>query len=329
MAAQPWLPAYGTAAPAPLAEGETEAVETSSLNFWQKFVRVPLLLPILLLIAAYLLSTLFGVARFVSWWGSYQRLQGTYTFLSYITIALMTMAHLRRPDQIRRLQHVIVLTSLPIAIYGVIQHLQVDPLPWGGDTTTRVASNAGNAIFLAAYLIMAFFFTLERVYSSFAYLLGYKPPTHADSQDIPTALAGGSYLFVLMVQLITIFWTQSRGRGGAFLWYLPLCLTTLYALRPKNHRIWTSVWIGCFDGAVWQSSGHKAVALGWVFSLASISLFSCSLRRYVPNITALDLHLDRLGRGRGGSLVLMNTTSLFSGLRSVPYVGRLSTHARI
>lgn len=269
---QAWLPAF--APPGTANETPTDEPPPSA---WQRFRRVPLLIPILLLIAAYLLSTAFGVARFVSWWGSYQRLQGTYTFLSYIIIALLTIAHLRHPDQIRRLQHVIVVTSLPISIYGVIQHLQVDPLPWGGDTTTRVAANAGNAIFLAAYLIMAFFFTLERVYSSFAYLLGYKPSSHAESQDVPTALAGGAYLFVLMVQLLAIFWTQSRGPWLGLFFGLYLFVLLLFtALRPKHHRIWTSAWIG-------------------------------------------------LGVAGALLLVLMNTSTLFSGLRSVPYVGRLTT----
>ncbi|HXF63758.1 MAG TPA: tetratricopeptide repeat protein [Caldilineaceae bacterium] len=239
---QPWLPAFRTAPPAAPSGEEPPA---APLGLWADLRRTPLLIPILLLIAAYLLSTTFSVARFVSWWGSYQRLQGTYTFLSYVTIALLTAAHLRSPAQIRRLQHAIVLTSLPIAIYGVIQHYRIDPLPWGGDVTTRVAANAGNAIFLAAYLIMAFFFTLERVYSSFAYLLGYKPAHHVDSQDMPTALAGGAYLFVLLVQLLAIFWTQSRGPWMGLLFGLYLFVLLLFtALRPKHHRLWTLAWIG-------------------------------------------------------------------------------------
>lgn len=242
----PWLPAFR-----PGNTPEAAAEEQASPPLIKRMGRMPLLIPILILVAAYLISTSLGVARFVSWWGSYQRLQGTYTFLSYVTIALLAMGHLRHPDQIRRMQHTIVITSLPIAIYGVIQHLQVDPLPWGGDTTTRVASNAGNAIFLAAYLIMAFFFTLERVYSSFAYLLGYKPPSHAESQDIPTALAGGAYLFVLMVQLLTIFWTQSRGPWLGLFFGLYLFVLLLFtALRPKRYRLWTSLWIGLGVGGV-------------------------------------------------------------------------------
>jgi tetratricopeptide (TPR) repeat protein len=272
---QAWLPAFN----APVAVGVTESSEdpAPARPWWRRMGAVPLLIPILLMVAAYLISTGFSVARFVSWWGSYQRLQGTYTFLSYVTIALLAIAHLRTPDQIRRLQHVIVVTSLPIAIYGVVQHLQVDPLPWGGDTTTRVAANAGNAIFLAAYLIMAFFFTVERVYSSFAYLLGYKPPHLSDGQDVPTALAGGAYLFVAMVQLLAIFWTQSRGPWlGLFFGIYLFVLMLFTALRPKHYRAWTSAWVG-------------------------------------------------LGVAGALLLVLMNTTSLFDGLRGVPYVGRLTT----
>lgn len=277
---QPWLPAFsgaghmGASTPPVDEEGADEAAPRRG---WQRFVRLPLLIPILLLVLAYLLSTSFGVARFVSWWGSYQRLQGTYTFLSYIIIALLTMAHLRHPDQIRRLQHAIVITSLPIAIYGIIQHSRLDPLPWGGDTTTRVAANAGNAIFLAAYLLMAFFFTLERVYSSFAYLLGYKPSTHADSQDVPTALAGGTYLFILMAQALAIVWTQSRGPWlGLFFGIYLFVLLLFTALRPKRHKLWTSVWIG-------------------------------------------------MGVGAAILLVLMNVSPIFSGMRTVPYLGRLTT----
>lgn len=236
-----WLPAH--------TNGSASATETDAdapaRPWWRRLGYVPLLIPILLMVLAYLISTGFSVARFVSWWGSYQRLQGTYTFLSYVIIALLTIAHLRRPDQFRRLQHTIILTSLPIAIYGVIQHLDVDPLPWGGDVTTRVAANAGNAIFLAAYLIMALFFTLERVYSSFAFLLSHKTPDQHNGHDTSAALAGGAYLFILMVQLLAIFWTQSRGPWlGLFFGLYLFVLLVFTALRPKNHRLWTSAWVG-------------------------------------------------------------------------------------
>ncbi|MFN2203234.1 MAG: tetratricopeptide repeat protein [Caldilineaceae bacterium] len=268
-----WLPAYATSPN----EEETENGDATSISWLSRLVHTPLLLPILLLVLAYLISTVLSVARYVSWWGSYQRLQGTYTLLSYVVIALITMGHLRQPLQIRRLQHAVILTSLPIAIYGIVQHYGIDPLPWGGDTQTRVAANAGNAIFLAAYLIMAFFFTFERVYSSFAYLLGHAEDDDEGRQDISSALAGGAYLFVLLVQLIAIFWTLSRGPWlGLMLGTYLFVLLLFSALRPKRYKAWTAIW----------------VSLGVAGALL---------------------------------LVAANTLPVFSGLRSVPHIGRLTT----
>ena len=226
-----WLPAAGP----------PEGQEPPAGGNWRGFWRNPLFIPVILLVGAYLLSTLFSVAVFVSWFGSYQRLQGTYSFLAYVTIGGLAAATLRSPAQIRRLQHTVIVTSLAIAIYGVIQHYSLDPLPWGGDVTTRVAANAGNAIFLAAYLIMAFFLTLERVFSSFVRLLGIGQPPEADPQDWQTSLAGGAYLFVLLVQAIAIVWTQSRGPWlGWLLGIYLFVLLTFSAVRPKFFKVLTA-----------------------------------------------------------------------------------------
>src|SRR5437762_5664626 len=46
----------------------------------------PLTIPVLLLVAIYIISTITSVTQYVTVWGSYQRLQGTYSMLSYITI---------------------------------------------------------------------------------------------------------------------------------------------------------------------------------------------------------------------------------------------------
>ncbi len=238
-----WLPAYG-------AEEDSASSANVAAPWYSRWLRVPFLLPIVLLIFAYAISTALSVAPTVSWWGSYQRLQGTYSFLSYVVIALLTAAHLRRPEQLRRLQHTIIIVSLPISIYGVIQHFAIDPLPWGGDVQTRVSGNAGNAIFLSAYLIMAFFLTLERIYSSFAFLLSNEDGEDDEVEarrrgfDIPSALVGGSYLFVLIVQVLAIAWTQSRGpQLGLVAGFFIFVLLLLSGLRPRNYRAWTVAWV--------------------------------------------------------------------------------------
>lgn len=174
-------------------------------SLWKRLQTTPLALPALILVLSYLLSTALSVVPRISFFGSYVRMQGALTFLSYAAIFAMVLTHLRRRAQVDRLLHTVVLTSLPIAIYGIIQNAGLDPLPWGGDVKERVAANMGNAIFVAAYLIMAFFLTLERLLDSLVSLLDAERGTLGD------ALRAGSYMFVLAVQAIAIVYTQSRG----------------------------------------------------------------------------------------------------------------------
>ena len=101
----------------------------------------------------------------------------------------------------------IILTSLPIALYGILQRSGMDPLPWGGDVRRRVAANMGNAIFVAAYLLMAFFLTLERLLEHFGRLLRAQD----NKVGIADAVLAGCYFAVVVIQIITIFMTQSRG----------------------------------------------------------------------------------------------------------------------
>ena len=62
--------------------GAQIAVGRGQLAGWW---RQPLLLPFALLIVSYAISTVLSISPSVSWWGSYHRLQGAYTFASYLT----------------------------------------------------------------------------------------------------------------------------------------------------------------------------------------------------------------------------------------------------
>jgi tetratricopeptide (TPR) repeat protein len=172
------------------------------------FYRVPLVLPVLGLGIVYLIATIFSVAPTASLFGSYQRLQGTFTTFSYLVLFAALAANLRRRAQAERLLTTIIVTSLPIALYGIIQRFELDPLPWGGDTTARVTANMGNAIFVAAYLIMSAMITLGRVMTSFHAIL-----TEDDSGRLPvvSVVRASIYVFILAVNLIAIWFSVSRG----------------------------------------------------------------------------------------------------------------------
>ena len=129
---------------------------------WRRLSAIPLAVPALVYALVFIFTTITSVVPGVSFWGSYQRLQGTYTNLSYVGLAAIIVLTLRRREQLDRLIIVLVLGSLIAVGYGLVQERQLDPLPWKGDVVTRVASTMGNSIFVAAYLIMALPYALYR-----------------------------------------------------------------------------------------------------------------------------------------------------------------------
>jgi tetratricopeptide (TPR) repeat protein len=173
-----------------------------------KFITsTPLLLPVLSLAIVYIISTIFSIVPSTSFLGSYQRLQGTYTTLSYLVIFAAIAANLREREQIERIITTAILVSLPVSLYGVLQKLSLDPIPWGGDTSTRIASNMGNSIFVAAYLIMIIPLTISRMISSFTIIV----KTDDKSRLVNHFIQGTIYVTVLALQIIAVLLTQSRG----------------------------------------------------------------------------------------------------------------------
>lgn len=311
-------------------EGAEAEAGTTPLPLWRR----PLALLVLALAGAYLLSTLLSVAPRQSLWGSYQRLQGTLSMLSYMVLFLVVLDTLRTTHQWRRLQYTVILVSVPIALYGILQHYRLDSLPWGGDTTERVASNMGNAIFVAAYLIMAVPLTLERLINATQRMLLDKDGSTTD------ALTAGTLLFVLVIQLVAIVFTQSRGpwlglAAGLYV-FLLLGLTSLRQRAAQQGRL-TLVEIG------------KGVGIG-VATLALVGLGLAAVR-VLPGllgllflglavIAGLALFLVPLFTRRGwrwlwlgvvtmavagaALLVLLNVPNTpLAAFKELPYVGRL------
>lgn len=207
-------------------------------SMWQRLNSIPLAVPALVYALVFLLTTLTSVVPLTSFWGSYQRLQGTYTNLSYMGIFVMIVATLRRREQLERLVTVTLLTGLSVASYGLIQHLQLDPLPWRGDVITRVASTMGNSIFVAAYMIMVVPLALYRFIVA-AYEMRYAPtPTNARA-DLAWALA---YVFLVCGTLALLlsaikFGAVVRTPDFRYWWVFPgaiVVATALWVLPTLN-----------------------------------------------------------------------------------------------
>ncbi len=205
---------------------------TSNRPHFSDVLRLPLMGPVLLLVLNYLISTAFSVAPFVSLWGSYQRLQGTFTTYSYLILFLSLVFNRPSEQQIRRLITVAIVVSLPVAVYGLLQRYKIDPIPWGGDVSVRIASTMGNSIFVAAYLIMVFPLTLGRLVESFRRML------RSQAFELKDFLEATAYTFTGLLQVIALYFSGSRGPALGWLssvFFFALCL--VYVTRKRTWGI--------------------------------------------------------------------------------------------
>jgi len=334
-----------------LSDGGSEIPdETSGAGTRQgvrKVLDIPLFLPTALLVLVYVISTVFSISPNVALWGSYQRMQGTYTTLSYIVIFVLMATHLRTRAQVDRLVTTIILSSLPVGLYGIVQHYGLDPLPWAGDVTKRVASNMGNAIFVASYLIMVIPLILARLLDSMATILNDEEASWGH-----TVLAA-VYIFILAVDVITVIFSQSRGPllgllAGLF-FFVFLGLLALYRRRGMEDSFTVTdglrslletaalLGLGGVLGLVWyQLAGPISVGQTrldvWALIAAGI-LLGVAVNTLVIAVQAalrrgwsrLWLNWALLAVFLAAFLVFLNLPqSPFISLRSLPTVGRLT-----
>jgi hypothetical protein len=200
----------------------------------RSLVRAPLALPALTVVAVHLVTSLTSVMPRLSLLGQYVRPEGALTVLTYVAIFLMALDRLRTRRQLERLILTVVLTSLPIAAYAILQRLELDPLTWSGDMSARVGATLGNPIFLAAYLIMAGLLTLGAALNSLRAL--------AHDRSMAAFVRTAGLALVLVLQVAAIVLSISRGPWvgalvGMFLFVL------LWAAAARRRR-WVLALVG-------------------------------------------------------------------------------------
>lgn len=189
-----------------LETNEIQKISFSQLRHSLRWInRTPFILPVLLLTLSYLLSSFLSIVPETSFTGSYQRMQGTYTFFSYLIIFFALVINLKNREQVSRLISIIILTSLPVALYGILQRYGLDPVPWGGNVQNRIAANMGNSIFVAAYLIMVLPLTGMRIIVTFRKIL------LEENQQAATIIRSTLYIFIGILTLIAVYLSGSRG----------------------------------------------------------------------------------------------------------------------
>jgi hypothetical protein len=182
-------------------------------------LRTPLVIPVLLTLISLLLSTVFSILPSISFFGEYFRRQGLYTHLTYLFFFLSIISLIRSKKQIDCMIDILIITTIPICLYGLIQYMGLDPFKWEWDIQNRIISTAGNAIFIAAYVIMVIPFTLIRLLQN-------------KRQWINLLF----YILLLSLQFSAIIVSRSRGPLLALLSGLVL-FALCYGLYYRQKRI--------------------------------------------------------------------------------------------
>lgn len=89
-----------------------------------------------------------------SFWGSYERQLGLYSYLFFFLFFLLLIVEVRKKEQINRILMTISLSAFLVCIYGLIQVAGLDPLGWSESTKERIFSTLGQPNFLASYLLL-------------------------------------------------------------------------------------------------------------------------------------------------------------------------------
>ncbi len=342
------LIARGNASPAAAPSDEAAAAPPP---LWRRFAAIPMAVPVALYALVFLFATFTSVVPLTSFWGSYQRLQGTYTNLSYILLFVAIVAVVRRREQIERIVTITLATGAAVAGYGVIQHFGLDPLPWRGDVITRVASTMGNSIFVAAYMIMVVPLALYRLVAGLS-----------EARTAPAAGAGArnEWLWALHRALLLLaglallmamlkFGAVIRTIDYRYWWILPgavACATAIWwLLTSKLDRgdVRVPIWPGLATLAYllvfamqfaasagagvqqFATDGTAARAQDWwlwllfaVGSLTGAYALAFSLPRRPAQATALSLRID--AAAAGVAALLLVTTTFFTQSRG-PWLG--------
>jgi tetratricopeptide (TPR) repeat protein/O-antigen ligase len=128
-----------------------KAVFCKRLNFYKTSFD----LPILTFLIVSILSTVFSVCPYISFWGAYYRYEGLVTFINYILLFYITANWLDK-GAILRILSAAVFAGAVVSLYGLLQHLHIDLVGWREYGTNRVISTFGNSVYFGAYAVTVF-----------------------------------------------------------------------------------------------------------------------------------------------------------------------------
>jgi O-antigen ligase len=177
----------------------------------------PLLIPAIVYAIIYILAAAFSTVPATSWWGISTKL-GTMTVLYTVLFFILLTSSIQSKPQIERLITSLIIGSIPVCIYGLVQFLGFDPIDWITGSISPVHSTLGYSLYFGAYLALVIPFTFSRI------ILGNR--------------LTWVYLVVLLLQVSSLFFTLARGAWLGFIFGCALLLwLLLFRWRKKRLAI--------------------------------------------------------------------------------------------
>jgi O-antigen ligase len=103
-----------------------------------------------------LLTSLTSISPATAIFGKYRRFEGFFSFLTYAAVFFLVVQLADRPGRIRSLARTLMLASVIVAGYGVLQSIGLDPIRWGANLpfeANRAFSTFGNPDLLGGFII--------------------------------------------------------------------------------------------------------------------------------------------------------------------------------
>lgn len=175
----------------------------------------PLAVPVMVYGLIVGLATAVSIEPRASLWGDAYP-HGILLTLAVLLFFLLLAAALHERQQVEKLISVILISSVPVALYGVIQFMGLDPLAWSHDSVSPVHATLGRSLYLGGYLAMVIPFTLLRLIR------------HNDAARRRQIALG----IVLALQVSCLVFTLARGAWLGFLGSTAL-FTFLLAYRRR------------------------------------------------------------------------------------------------
>lgn len=181
---------------------------------FKNFIRAKYFLGALFFLLIFALSTVLSINLDASLYGAYGKFQGLSSYLYLILFFILFNLNINHKAQIKRVIWALVLSSVLVCFYGLIQASGHDPVSWTESTQIRATATFGQPNHVGAYLLFA-------IPLSFYLLISCKK-----------LLIKLGILLIILAQILTLIFTHSLSAWVGILGTLFLTAIIIIFTRP-------------------------------------------------------------------------------------------------